>query len=193
VAHKGPPWKLADPKIPHHVISDAFTTQRYRQKCQCFLVKFVGDRISSMEKQLYVGQQKILFDREATVALYRQTIMIPGADRCRCIPCKNFAAQRGELFPRTANQNTLGCPHDQESLARMLFFVSSLAGSARSRPEFRPPQAPDYFVVSLLLRGDSHSGEGKQTRKACRWVFHFPHAARWSQIRHQSVLMFSYR
>jgi hypothetical protein len=80
VAHKGPPWKLADPKIPHHVISDAFTTQRYRQKCQCFLVKFVGDRISSMEKQLYVGQQKILFDREATVALYRQTIMIPGAD-----------------------------------------------------------------------------------------------------------------
>jgi hypothetical protein len=52
-----------------------------------------------MEKELYVGQQKILFDREATVALYRQTIMIPGADQCSCIPCKNFAAQRERLFP----------------------------------------------------------------------------------------------
>jgi hypothetical protein len=57
-----------------------------------------GDRISNMQKELCVGQQKILFDREATVALYHQIILIPGADQCKCIPCKNFAAQRGKLF-----------------------------------------------------------------------------------------------
>ena len=52
-----------------------------------------------MEHELYVGQQKILFDREATLALYRQTIKVPGADRCSCIGCKNFTAQRGNVFP----------------------------------------------------------------------------------------------
>ena len=52
-----------------------------------------------MEKELCVGQQKILFDRDATVALYRQTITVPGADNCSCISCKNFATQRGKVFP----------------------------------------------------------------------------------------------
>ena len=52
-----------------------------------------------MEKELCVGQQKILFDRDATAALYRQTIRVPGADNCTCTSCKNFAAQRGKVFP----------------------------------------------------------------------------------------------
>ena len=52
-----------------------------------------------MEQELCVGQQKILFDREATIDLYRQTITVPGADACGCIGCKNFAAQRQNAFP----------------------------------------------------------------------------------------------
>jgi hypothetical protein len=52
-----------------------------------------------MEKELTFGPQRVLFDREATVELYRQTITIPGADSCSCISCKNFAAQRGIVFP----------------------------------------------------------------------------------------------
>jgi hypothetical protein len=52
-----------------------------------------------MAKELCVGQQKILFDRDATVALYRQTITVPGADKCSCNSCKNFAAQRGKVLP----------------------------------------------------------------------------------------------
>ena len=52
-----------------------------------------------MKNDLSIGQQKIWFDREATVELYRQTITIPGADACSCIPCKNFAVQRGKVFP----------------------------------------------------------------------------------------------
>jgi len=31
--------------------------------------------------------------------LYRQTITAPGADGCGCIYCKNFAAQRQNVFP----------------------------------------------------------------------------------------------
>jgi len=68
------------------------------------------DRIGNVKNELYVGQQKILFDREATAALYRHTIMVPGADQCSCIPCKNFAAQRGTGFPEEFRQflNELG-------------------------------------------------------------------------------------
>lgn len=57
------------------------------------------DRIGRVEQELSVGQQKILFDREATIDLYRQTITVPGADSCGCIYCKNFAAQRQNVFP----------------------------------------------------------------------------------------------
>ena len=57
-----------------------------------------------MENELYVDRQKILFDREATDALYCQTILVPGADQCTCIPCKNFAAQRGKVFPEEFRQ-----------------------------------------------------------------------------------------
>ena len=57
-----------------------------------------------MEKELSVGQQKVVFDREATVELYRQTITKPGADSCICIPCKNFAAQRGKVFSEAFDQ-----------------------------------------------------------------------------------------
>lgn len=53
-----------------------------------------------MERELSAGQQKIRFDREATVALYRDTITVPGADRCSCISCKNFAAQRSKVYPK---------------------------------------------------------------------------------------------
>lgn len=52
-----------------------------------------------MERELYFGQQRIRFDREATAALYRDTITVAGAERCTCISCKNFAAQRTNIYP----------------------------------------------------------------------------------------------
>jgi hypothetical protein len=63
-----------------------------------------------MERDLSVGQHTVLFNREATVEFYRQTITRAGADRCTCISCKNFAAQRGKLFPESFDQflGTLG-------------------------------------------------------------------------------------
>jgi len=57
-----------------------------------------------MEMELSIGDQTVLFDRELTVELYSQTVTMPGADRCACVPCRNFAAQRGEVFPEHFNQ-----------------------------------------------------------------------------------------
>jgi hypothetical protein len=52
-----------------------------------------------MERERSVGEQKIRFDREATVTLYGDRIKVPGADQCDCIGCKNFAAQRSKVYP----------------------------------------------------------------------------------------------
>jgi hypothetical protein len=51
-----------------------------------------------MEKERCVGQQKILFDRDATVALYRQTITVPGADDCSSISCENRSPHGPVLY-----------------------------------------------------------------------------------------------
>jgi hypothetical protein len=50
-----------------------------------------------MDKELSLGQQKIKFDRAATVGLYRNSVA--GADECKCLYCKNFAAQRSSVYP----------------------------------------------------------------------------------------------
>lgn len=52
-----------------------------------------------MERDLQIGYQKIRFDREATIALYRDRITESAADHCTCICCKNFAAQRSSVYP----------------------------------------------------------------------------------------------
>src|ERR1700680_3866651 len=55
--------------------------------------------MGSMDRELSVGRQKMRSDRESTIALYRDTITIPGTDQCSCISCQNFAAQRGKTYP----------------------------------------------------------------------------------------------
>lgn len=52
-----------------------------------------------MEEELLVENQRIRFDREITIALYREMIAVPGADQCGCIYCRNFAAQRSTVYP----------------------------------------------------------------------------------------------
>ena len=53
----------------------------------------------SAEHELQVGRQKIRFDREATVALYRDTITVADADQCICAYCKNFVTYRNRAYP----------------------------------------------------------------------------------------------
>jgi hypothetical protein len=50
-----------------------------------------------MDDLLQLGLQRVRFNREATILLYRDRIK-PGADTCHCTPCKNFAAQRGIVY-----------------------------------------------------------------------------------------------
>ena len=52
-----------------------------------------------MNTNIRVGSQTLTFDREATAALYRETIATAGADACNCTSCKNFAAQRTAAYP----------------------------------------------------------------------------------------------
>jgi|SRR5215469_12617055 len=52
-----------------------------------------------MDKELRVGLQRVRFNCEATRGLYRDLIAVPGSERCTCISCKNFAAQRTKIFP----------------------------------------------------------------------------------------------
>lgn len=53
-----------------------------------------------MDNELYVGEQKVRFDRDQTAALYRDILATPGADQCTCASCKNFATQRTTIFPK---------------------------------------------------------------------------------------------
>jgi hypothetical protein len=52
-----------------------------------------------MDRELVIGDQTIVFDHEATIDLYRKAILVAGSDTCDCIPCKNFAAQKENVFP----------------------------------------------------------------------------------------------
>jgi hypothetical protein len=51
-----------------------------------------------METELTLESQTIRFDRDATIGLYRDVILTPGADQCTCLSCKNFATQRNFAY-----------------------------------------------------------------------------------------------
>jgi hypothetical protein len=120
-----------------------------------------------MEREPYVGQQKILFDREATLALYLETITVPGAEKCTCISCKNFAAQRSRVYPKEFLQflRELGVDpikereafdydFGPENLHMRLYggwflFVGELIEGVDKRPEGRPETFAHWFTTSF--------------------------------------------
>jgi hypothetical protein len=122
-----------------------------------------------MEKELSVGQQKVLFDREATVELYCQAITKPGADSCICISCKNFAAQRGKIFPEAFDQflrtvgidplkeweafdYDFGTNPDGNLYGGWFLFVGELVEGVDKRPE--PQQEPfAYWFTASFPNG----------------------------------------
>jgi hypothetical protein len=48
--------------------------------------------------ELQIGDQLIRYDQEATAAIY-DTLTTGGAEECGCIGCRNFAAQRDDIYP----------------------------------------------------------------------------------------------
>ena len=72
--------------------------------------------MGTMHRELLLGDQKIVFDREGTLILYRDQIKAGEADHCDCAGCKNFVAQRGNAYPQhfLLLLNELGADPDKE-------------------------------------------------------------------------------
>jgi hypothetical protein len=51
-----------------------------------------------MERELKMGDQAVVYDRELTVAAY-QNVAQGGATTCACDSCRNFSAQRSSVYP----------------------------------------------------------------------------------------------
>ena len=52
-----------------------------------------------MTKGIRIGEQTVVYDREATLQLYADVVTAAGCDECSCVYCKNFAAQRDRVYP----------------------------------------------------------------------------------------------
>lgn len=65
---------------------------------------------------LRIGDQLVRFDKAQTVAAYSR-IDQPWADKCGCVPCRNFAAQRSTAFPHSFLNllNQLGIDSSKEA------------------------------------------------------------------------------
>ena len=112
-----------------------------------------------MNASLSVGGQKIRFDRETTLQLYRENVTAPGADCCDCHYCKNFARQRDAIYPDEfkALLARLGADHlkeleafelgpsDTESNLRVYGGWFLFCGELIEGPDVRPEGQPFSF------------------------------------------------
>src|SRR5271165_463223 len=98
-------------------------------------------------EELRLGDQLVRYDHEATVAAYG---MLPSgdADRCNCVYCRNFAAQRATVYPQAFRTllSQLGINPDKEG------EVYDAAGTDERRT--RPTGGWFYFVGELIEKGE---------------------------------------
>lgn len=98
-------------------------------------------------EELCLGDQMIRYDREATLAAYG-AMASSGADRCGCVHCRNFAAQRDTVYPPEfrALLTQLGIDPNKEG------EVYDKVGPFDSR--VRPTGGWFYFVGELIRPGE---------------------------------------
>jgi hypothetical protein len=98
-------------------------------------------------EELRLGDQLIRHDREATIAAY-STLSSGGADRCTCIYCRNFAAQRATVYPPAFLMplDQLGIDPNKEG------EVFDVVGPADWK--VRPTGGWFYFVGELVEAGE---------------------------------------
>jgi hypothetical protein len=98
-------------------------------------------------EELRLGDQLIRYDRKATVAAYLE-LSFGGADRCGCVHCRNFAAQRADLYPRAfrALLDDLGIDPNKEG------EVYDKVGPFDLK--IRPTGGWFYFVGELIQAGE---------------------------------------
>jgi hypothetical protein len=98
-------------------------------------------------QELRLGDQLVRYNRDGTVAAYR-AVTIGGADRCGCICCRNFAAQRATLYPQAfrALLDQLGIDPNKEG------HVYDKVGPFEDK--IRPTGGWFYFVSELIEKGE---------------------------------------
>lgn len=105
-------------------------------------------------EELRLGDQVIRYDPVATTAAYKR-LASGGADRCNCVLCRNFAAQRDRLNPETfhAVLRQLGIDSLKEG------EVYDMVGPFADRT--RPTGGWFYFVGELIERGEKLTADGE--------------------------------
>jgi hypothetical protein len=105
-------------------------------------------------EEFRLGDQVAHYDREATVAAYSQ-LTSGGAERCNCVHCRNFAAQRNQLYPEgfRAVLHKLGIDPLKEG------YVFDEVGPFPDK--VRPTGGWFYFVGDLAESGEKLVSEGE--------------------------------
>ena len=98
-------------------------------------------------EELRLGDQMARYDRDSTVAAYA-LMPFGGAQRCGCVHCRNFAAQRDTVYPPRfrAVLTQLGIDANKEG------EVFDMAGPFDLR--LRPTGGWFYFVGQLIETGE---------------------------------------
>jgi hypothetical protein len=96
--------------------------------------------------ELRLGDQLVRYDHDATVTAYRE-VPSGDAERCGCLYCRNFAAQRDLVYPQAfrALLDQLGIDLHKEGEA----YEMGPAGE-----EFRLYGGWFYFVGELIEKGE---------------------------------------
>jgi hypothetical protein len=102
---------------------------------------------------LRLGDQLIHYDRKATVDAYK-AVLQGDADRCTCVYCRNFAAQRADVYPPAFRTllDQLGIDPLKEG------EVYDVAGADERR--IRPTGGWFYFVGELIEKGEKLMQDG---------------------------------
>jgi hypothetical protein len=98
-------------------------------------------------EELRLGDQVARYDRDATIAAYA-LMPVGGADRCGCVHCRNFAAQRDTVYPNEFRDlfSRLGIDSNKEG------DVYDKVGPFDLRT--RPTGGWFYFVGQLIEPGE---------------------------------------
>jgi hypothetical protein len=114
-------------------------------------------------EDLRLGDQLARFDRERTVSAYLQ-LQFGDADRCRCVWCRNFAAQRSTVYPETFLNllQRIGIDPGKEG------EVYDMAGPDDRR--VRSTGGWFYFVGELVEKGEKSISERAREGEFSYWL-----------------------
>jgi hypothetical protein len=104
-------------------------------------------------EEFRLGDQLVRYDRDATVTAYN-AFPHGDADRCKCVHCRNFAAQRGNVYPQDFRTllDQLGIDPNKEG------EVFDMAGPDDRR--IRPTGGWFYFVGEFINKGERLTQSG---------------------------------